>query len=466
MEQAYNHTENALFSSREQLTASEADKAKLAAARDEWKERHDLLDRQGYSVARERDTLRNELATAKAERDALKLKWESNEPGRSGHYLRSVAYTAARVCDFGARSCSLAKFLEEWAEDRKVELARVTKENGDNDDFMAFMLDELSQFPCCHEIGEHRNTPPMMWPELIGCIAKKAALEATTRAESAEARCRVKDACLEKVREDYKHRTGISEVHRNTVLQEIHKALGTDGKVLTTQDSIAKRALADLATERARADKAEKERDEAQQRVEYWIKAGNNQATARIEDILKLKKERDEAARVADEAVRNIISIRCIDHIHIPQQNKNEITGAECGACIAAQRDAATIRADCAESACAAMRTAIGAKVGSNDLFTHLCAKWPMLEEYVPLRDYFRNLTTSAETTAGEALLKDKARLDWLEAHKEIIFCLSWNDFDKWTLCNNPTNSFGGANIIAEGPDLRRCLDAAAETQP
>lgn len=126
----------------------------------------------------------------------------------------------------------------------------------------------------------------------------------------------------------------------------------------------------------------------------------------------------------------------------------------------------AIVRADHAEAACAAMRAAINMKIDDMEPYEycHKEARW--VTEKHALRDYFRNLFASAETTAGEALLKDKARLDWLEAHRKIVFCLSWNDLDKWTLCNNPTNTSGGANIIAEGPDLRRCLDAAAETQP
>ncbi len=48
-----------------------------------------------------------------------------------------------------------------------------------NNDFMAFMTGELAQFSCCHEDGKHAGTSPMMWPELIACIARKAIAEAT-----------------------------------------------------------------------------------------------------------------------------------------------------------------------------------------------------------------------------------------------------------------------------------------------
>lgn len=47
-------------------------------------------------------------------------------------------------------------------------------ERDDNSDFMAFMQSELAKIPCCHEAGEHDGTPPMMWPELIRCIVRKA----------------------------------------------------------------------------------------------------------------------------------------------------------------------------------------------------------------------------------------------------------------------------------------------------
>ena len=36
----------------------------------------------------------------------------------------------------------------------------------------------------------------------------------------------------------------------------------------------------------------------------------------------------------------DVLLIRCIHHINVPQQNSAESTGAECGGCIAAERDA------------------------------------------------------------------------------------------------------------------------------
>jgi hypothetical protein len=50
--------------------------------------------------------------------------------------------------------------------------------------------------------------------------------------------------------------------------------------------------------------------------------------------------ERDAARQAADELAAAPVLIRCIEHINVPQQNKSEITGSECGACIAAHRDA------------------------------------------------------------------------------------------------------------------------------
>lgn len=47
-----------------------------------------------------------------------------------------------------------------------------------NDDFMAFMTQALSDWPCRHGSEGHGDTPPMMWPELIACIVKKAVADA------------------------------------------------------------------------------------------------------------------------------------------------------------------------------------------------------------------------------------------------------------------------------------------------
>lgn len=52
------------------------------------------------------------------------------------------------------------------------------------DDFLAFMSAELAQLKCCHEDGGHHNTPPMMWPELIGCIAARAVKDALAAVEA------------------------------------------------------------------------------------------------------------------------------------------------------------------------------------------------------------------------------------------------------------------------------------------
>ncbi len=60
-------------------------------------------------------------------------------------------------------------------------LAKAEAEARDHADFMAFMTAELAAFPCCHEPGEHASTPPMMWPELIACIAKKARQDAEAK---------------------------------------------------------------------------------------------------------------------------------------------------------------------------------------------------------------------------------------------------------------------------------------------
>jgi len=40
-----------------------------------------------------------------------------------------------------------------------------------------------------------------------------------------------------------------------------------------------------------------------------------------------------------DETIASVIFIRCLKHLTIPQQNKNEHSGGECGGCIAEERD-------------------------------------------------------------------------------------------------------------------------------
>lgn len=70
--------------------------------------------------------------------------------------------------------------------DLTAQLKTAMEERDTRNDFMAFMSAELSTWPCCHENGEHSDSPPMMWPELIGCIVKKATETALSRAVAAE----------------------------------------------------------------------------------------------------------------------------------------------------------------------------------------------------------------------------------------------------------------------------------------
>lgn len=81
---------------------------------------------------------------------------------------------------------SLATYLEEsnriprvWTEELRKIAKRQADETtaSDHEDFMAYMEGELSSMKCCCEDG-HLGTPPMMWPERIRCIAKRAAADA------------------------------------------------------------------------------------------------------------------------------------------------------------------------------------------------------------------------------------------------------------------------------------------------
>lgn len=58
----------------------------------------------------------------------------------------------------------------------EAELASLRAYKADQEDFMAFMTAELAGRPCACENGggDHSSTPPMCWPELIDCIAKRA----------------------------------------------------------------------------------------------------------------------------------------------------------------------------------------------------------------------------------------------------------------------------------------------------
>lgn len=61
--------------------------------------------------------------------------------------------------------------------------------------FDHYIGSELGKLPCCHEQGAHKDTPPMMWPELIGCILKKATEDANQKI--AQLCAQLKSAALE-----------------------------------------------------------------------------------------------------------------------------------------------------------------------------------------------------------------------------------------------------------------------------
>lgn len=80
--------------------------------------------------------------------------------------------------------------LDQLLRERDEALAKCER----NDEFMAYMTEELGGFECLHGEG-HRGTPPMMWPELIKCIAAKAVQDAKNELESlANTQLAAKDA--------------------------------------------------------------------------------------------------------------------------------------------------------------------------------------------------------------------------------------------------------------------------------
>lgn len=94
-----------------------------------------------------------------------------------------------------ATIAELEQSRDQWKDARvgeckqlRTENAALRAERDDGNDFLAFMASALDEWPC--ECGEHKaaSTPPMMWPELIACIVKKATSDlraqlATVRAQ-------------------------------------------------------------------------------------------------------------------------------------------------------------------------------------------------------------------------------------------------------------------------------------------
>lgn len=72
-----------------------------------------------------------------------------------------------------------------------------------------------------------------------------------------------------------------------------------------------------------------------------------DQHTAAILSLAEALAAGAEEAR--EDGIRSVLLIRCTKHLTIGQQNTNEITGAECGGCIAAERDSLTSRLAAAE---------------------------------------------------------------------------------------------------------------------
>lgn len=87
-------------------------------------------------------------------------------------------------------------------EARERELAELKRQLEDANDSLAFIASELDRFPCLHGNGgegAHRDTPLMMWPELIQCIRARAVKDKTAEltAENASLRQQVEELTKE-----------------------------------------------------------------------------------------------------------------------------------------------------------------------------------------------------------------------------------------------------------------------------
>jgi len=94
--------------------------------------------------------------------------------------------------------------------------------------------------------------------------------------------------------------------------------------------------LADLDTLDELLAKAAKTARTFHEREELLFEIANASIQA-LPELLKLAREH---ARLTDEKGYTCILHRCAAHYAVTQQNANEYTGAECGGCIAAERDA------------------------------------------------------------------------------------------------------------------------------
>jgi len=64
------------------------------------------------------------------------------------------------------------------------------------------------------------------------------------------------------------------------------------------------------------------------------------ETVAQLRDQLRrVTQERDGLYTQLTEEFKGVVCIRCMRHTNVPQQNKNEHAGGECGACIAEELD-------------------------------------------------------------------------------------------------------------------------------
>ena len=112
---------------------------------------------------------------------------QKNFPGATGDDVCVGDRVAESLSEESAKVIVALRERAAKAEQANAELEkRLASEKSDHSDFLAFMAGELAKYHCKCTDDEYASTPPMMWPELIGCIIAKAVENAEARIAALE----------------------------------------------------------------------------------------------------------------------------------------------------------------------------------------------------------------------------------------------------------------------------------------